>query len=71
MHDREPPWSPDGATIAYASERSGFYELHLVGATATGTGSSPPRTPTTPSTSGTRTATGSPPCAGAATGSTS
>jgi dipeptidyl aminopeptidase/acylaminoacyl peptidase len=31
MHDREPAWAPDGGTIAYASERSGFYELHVVG----------------------------------------
>jgi dipeptidyl aminopeptidase/acylaminoacyl peptidase len=32
MHDNGPAWSPDGATIAYASERSGFYEVHLAGA---------------------------------------
>jgi dipeptidyl aminopeptidase/acylaminoacyl peptidase len=29
MHDASPTWSPDGATFAYLSERSGFWELHL------------------------------------------
>jgi dipeptidyl aminopeptidase/acylaminoacyl peptidase len=28
MHDASPAWSPDG-TVAYVSERSGFYEVHL------------------------------------------
>jgi dipeptidyl aminopeptidase/acylaminoacyl peptidase len=32
MHAGGPRWSPGGESIAYASERSGFYELHLVGA---------------------------------------
>jgi dipeptidyl aminopeptidase/acylaminoacyl peptidase len=32
MHDATPAWSPDGATVAYVSERSGFSELHLAGA---------------------------------------
>jgi len=36
MHDGGPRWSPDGQTIAYASERSGHYELHLVGRDGTG-----------------------------------
>jgi dipeptidyl aminopeptidase/acylaminoacyl peptidase len=31
MRDGRPEWSPDGGTIVYASERSGFWELHLVG----------------------------------------
>ena len=36
MHDHGPAWSPDGATIAYASERSGYHELHLVGSDGAG-----------------------------------
>jgi dipeptidyl aminopeptidase/acylaminoacyl peptidase len=32
MHDGGARWSPDGGSIAYASERSGFYELHMVDA---------------------------------------
>ncbi|MCZ7535146.1 MAG: prolyl oligopeptidase family serine peptidase [Acidimicrobiia bacterium] len=31
VHDRGPVWSPDGSTIAFASERTGWYEVHVVG----------------------------------------
>ena len=30
LADRGPAWSPDGAWIAFASERSGWYEVHLI-----------------------------------------
>ena len=36
MADRGPRWSPDGATIAYVSERSGWWAVHLVGADGAG-----------------------------------
>lgn len=36
LADRSPAWSPDGTTIAFSSERSGRYELHLVGADGAG-----------------------------------
>ncbi len=31
IHDRGPAWLPDGTTIAFASERTGWYEVHEVG----------------------------------------
>ncbi len=34
IHERSPRWSPDGGWIAYLSELSGWYELHLVAAEA-------------------------------------
>jgi len=36
MADQAPAWSPDGATLAYVSERSGRWALHVVGADGTG-----------------------------------
>lgn len=36
LADRSPVWSPDGTTLAFCSERSGWYELHLVGADGSG-----------------------------------
>jgi dipeptidyl aminopeptidase/acylaminoacyl peptidase len=34
--DTSPAWSPDGATLAYASDPSGWAEVHLVAADGTG-----------------------------------
>ena len=36
IRDNALAWSPDGTTIAFASERSGWYELHLIAADGTG-----------------------------------
>ena len=36
MHDRAPAWSPDGAALAYVSERSGSWALHVVGRDGSG-----------------------------------
>jgi tricorn protease len=36
VHDRDPSWSPDGKTIAYFSDESGEYELHLRDQSGTG-----------------------------------
>ncbi len=36
--DRDPTWSPDGRSIAYYSDRSGNYELHIEDQTGMGAG---------------------------------
>jgi dipeptidyl aminopeptidase/acylaminoacyl peptidase len=36
MQDRAPDWSPDGSTVAYVSERSGWWALHAVGRDGSG-----------------------------------
>jgi len=36
MQDRAPAWSPDGTTLAYVSERSGWWGLHTVGRDGSG-----------------------------------
>ncbi len=36
LADKSPAWSPDGSRIAFTSERSGWYELHLVSADGSG-----------------------------------
>ena len=35
-HHHTPRWSPDGSLVAYVSEQSGWYELHVVGSDGTG-----------------------------------
>lgn len=35
-HDRDPGLSPDGATVAFTSERTGWYEVYLVNIDGTG-----------------------------------
>ena len=52
-----PAWSPDGTRSPTRSERSGFYELHLVGRDGAGERQLTSAGPTTPRPSGTRTAT--------------
>jgi len=36
IHERTPQWSPDGASVAYISERPGWHELHVVSADGSG-----------------------------------
>ena len=72
MADTGPAWSPDGATIAYVSERSGRRELHAVGRDGDDDRQlTARRRRLQPARVAARTASGSPRCAAGATASTS